>query len=85
MQLSRDLDVQYKTAFVLAHKLREALAAETAELRLSNTVEVDGAYFGGPVRQANLKADRVDRRLLQHRIVASVLSRAFWAVYGLSH
>jgi len=31
LQLSRDLDVQYKTAFVLAHKLREALAAETAE------------------------------------------------------
>jgi hypothetical protein len=59
LQLSRDLDVQYKTAFVLAHKFREALAAET--------VEVDGAYFGGPVRQANLKADRVDRRLLQHR------------------
>ena len=56
LQLSRDLDVQYKTAFVLAHKLREALAAETAELRLSNRVEVDGAYFGGHVRQANLKA-----------------------------
>ena len=67
MQLSRDLDVQYKTAFVLAHKLREALAAETAELRLSNAVEVDGAYFGGHVRPANLKADRVDRRLLQNR------------------
>jgi hypothetical protein len=50
LQLSRDLDVQYKTAFVLAHKLREALAAEAAELRLSNTVEVDGAYFGGHVR-----------------------------------
>jgi hypothetical protein len=29
LQFSRDLDVQYKTAFVLAHKLREALAAET--------------------------------------------------------
>jgi transposase-like protein len=28
LQLSRDLDVQYKTAFVLSHKLREALAAE---------------------------------------------------------
>ena len=67
LQLSRDLDVQYKTAFVLAHKLREALAAETAELRLSNTVEVDGAYFGGHVRQANRKADRVDRRILQNR------------------
>ena len=28
LQLSRDLDVQYKTAFVLAHKLREAMAQE---------------------------------------------------------
>ena len=26
LALSRDLDVQYKTAFVLAHKLREAMA-----------------------------------------------------------
>lgn len=67
LQLSRDLDVQYKTAFVLAHKLREALAAETAELKLSKTVEVDGAYFGGHVRPANLKAERVDRRLLHNR------------------
>src|SRR5918994_6981170 len=29
LQLSRDLDVQYKTAFVLAHKLREAVGAQT--------------------------------------------------------
>jgi hypothetical protein len=36
-------------------------------LRLGNTIEVDGAYFGGHVRQANLKADRVDRRFLQNR------------------
>jgi ribosomal protein L37AE/L43A len=28
LQLSRDLNCQYKTAFVLAHKLREALGAE---------------------------------------------------------
>ncbi len=30
LQLSRDLDCQYKTAFVLSHKIREALAAEQA-------------------------------------------------------
>jgi hypothetical protein len=29
VQLSRDLDVQHKTAFVLMHKLREAMTAET--------------------------------------------------------
>jgi len=63
LQLGRDLDVQYKTAFVLAHKLREALAAEQAEIALSGTVEVDGAYFGGHVKQENQKADRKDRRL----------------------
>ena len=28
LQMSRDLDVQYKTAFVLCHKLREAMASK---------------------------------------------------------
>jgi predicted RNA-binding protein YlxR (DUF448 family) len=67
MQLSRDLDVQHKTAFVLAHKLREAMASETAGQKLDGTVEVDGAYFGGHVRPANVKEDRVDRRLSENR------------------
>lgn len=63
LQLGRDLDVQYKTAFVLAHKLREAIAKEQSEAQLSGVVEVDGAYFGGHVKQENAKADRKDRRL----------------------
>ncbi len=67
VQLSRDLDVQHKTAFVLMHKLREAMAAETREARLSGMIEIDGAAFGGHVRPANLREDRVDRRLLGHR------------------
>jgi transposase-like protein len=62
LQLSRDLDVQYKTAFVLSHKLREALAAEKANAKVSGEVSVDGAYFGGHVRPANRREDRVDRR-----------------------
>lgn len=67
LQLARDLDVQYRTAFVLAHKLREAMASEMAGETLAGTVEVDGAYFGGHVRPANLKADRVDRRLAENQ------------------
>ncbi len=63
LQLGRDLDVQYKTAFVLAHKLREAMTAEQMQGELSGVVEVDGAYFGGHVKQENVKADRPDRRL----------------------
>jgi transposase-like protein len=63
LQLSRDLDVQYKTAFVFSHKLREALAAEKADATVSGEVAVDGAYFGGHVRPANHRENRVDRRL----------------------
>ncbi len=68
VQLSRDLDCQYKTAFVLAHKLREAMALEvhTGEV-LDGIVEVDGAYFGGHIRPANRKEDRIDRRLAQYQ------------------
>jgi len=67
LQLSRDLDVQYKTAFVLTHKLREAMAAEMHGKNLDGIVEVDGAYFGGYVKPENRKEDRKDRRLLENR------------------
>ena len=67
LQLSRDLDCQYKTAFVLSHKIREALAAEQAASELAGEVEVDGAYFGGYVKPANRKADRKDRRRNAHQ------------------
>ena len=63
LQLSRDLDCQYKTAFVLAHKLREAMAAERHERQVSGEVEIDGAYFGGYVKPRNFKENRRDRRL----------------------
>jgi transposase-like protein len=62
LQLSRDLDCQYKTAFVMAHKLREAMNAQ-ADATVSGSVEIDGAYFGGYVKPANHKANRIDRRL----------------------
>jgi len=67
LQLSRDLDVQYKTAFVLAHKLREAMAAEMEGQKLRGEIEVDGAYFGGYVKPENRKEDRKDRRRAENQ------------------
>lgn len=67
LQLSRDLDVQYKTAFVLTHKLREAMAREQANVSLNGIVEIDGAYFGGYVKPENRAEDRKDRRLKANR------------------
>lgn len=67
LQLSRDLDCQYKTAFVLAHKLREALAAEVEGATLNGEVEIDGAYVGGVIRPANHVENRIDRRRAQYQ------------------
>ncbi len=64
LQLSRDLGCHYRTAFVLSHKLREAMRAEC---QLSGVVEVDGGYFGGHVKPENRKEDRKDRRLAENR------------------
>ena len=66
LQLSRDLDCQYKTAFVLAHKLRESLVS-TPEEKLSGEVEIDACYVNKHVRPANNKVDRVDRRLKKNQ------------------
>ncbi len=70
LALSRDLDCQYKTAFVLAHKLREAMASAMKGMRLGGdgeTVEVDGGYFGGYIKPANEKENRRDRRLAKNQ------------------
>ena len=63
LQLSRDLNVQYKTAFVLMHKMRESLMAHRDESALAGEVHMDGAYVNGYIRPKNKKADRIDRRL----------------------
>ena len=67
VQFSRTMDVQYKTAWVLCHKMRECLADETDTHTLAGEVEIDGAYFGGHIRPANFKHNRIDRRLKRHQ------------------
>lgn len=67
LQVSRDLDCQYKTAFILSHKLREAMAIEQQGRKLEGIVEIDGGYFGGYVKPENFAADRKDRRLKSNR------------------
>ena len=70
LALSRDLGTSYKTAFVLAHKIREAMASEMKGAHVGGdgeTVEIDGAYFGGYVKPANHRENRVDRRLAKNQ------------------
>lgn len=70
LAMSRDLGLSYKAAFVLCHKMREAMAEELRGRTIGGegkTAEVDGGYFGGYVKPANLREDRKDRRLWQNK------------------
>jgi len=67
LQMSRALGVQYKSAFVLMHKLRESLMVQREDTPLSGEVEIDGAYVGGPIRPQNKKQERVDRRRAENQ------------------
>jgi transposase-like protein len=45
-QLKRALRIQYRTAWYLAHRIREAMT-DPSGLKLSGTVEIDETYIGG--------------------------------------
>ena len=67
---SRDLGLSYKSAFVLRHKLREAMAEEMKGRVVGGegkVAEVDVGYFGGYIKPANLKEDRIDRRFAKNQ------------------
>ena len=70
LALSRDLGTSYKCTFMLAHKLREAMASELKGRVIGGEdkeAEVDSAYFGGYVKPANRKEDRIDRRFAENQ------------------
>ena len=70
LAISRDLGLSYKAAFVLLHKLREAMAEEMKGRKLGGdgiVAEVDGGYFGGYVKPANRRENRRDRRLARNQ------------------
>ena len=47
LALKRQLGVSYKTAWLLKHKLMQAMSQRDARYRLSGRVEIDDAYLGG--------------------------------------
>ncbi|MBV8975843.1 MAG: IS1595 family transposase [Alphaproteobacteria bacterium] len=70
LALSRDLGMSHKACWVLLHKVREAMAEEFRGRKIggkNKVAEVDGAYFGGYVKPANIKEHRIDRRYLANQ------------------
>lgn len=50
-QIEREVGVSYKTAWRMFNRIRSTLAEDAGEM--SGTVEMDEAYFGGKLRQAD--------------------------------
>ncbi len=47
MRLSKQLELSYRTAWTMLHKLRKAMAKRDAHYTLTGSIEMDDAYFGG--------------------------------------
>lgn len=70
LELRRELGVQYKTAFVLLGKVREAIMRTVPEEKLTGTIEIDGAHVSGRPRKGRRKKKRdpsIPKRYRQHR------------------
>jgi transposase-like protein len=70
LAMSRDLGLAYKSAFVLCHKMREAMSEELKGRTIGGegkVAEIDGGYFGGYVKPTNIKEARKDRRLFKNK------------------
>jgi hypothetical protein len=59
LQLSRHLGCNYRTAWYLAHRIREAMD-EPEGLKLTGTVEIDETYIGGKQRGHRRKLKNKD-------------------------
>ena len=49
LQLSKDIGVSYYTAWLMLHKLRDAMAQRDKKYMLGGKVEIDDAFFGAPI------------------------------------
>ncbi|MGV2121854.1 IS1595 family transposase [Agrobacterium vitis] len=67
LQLSRELGCQYKTAWVLLMKMREAISTRRFRMMLEGEIHIDGKYAGGHIKPENRKEDRVDRRRAENQ------------------
>jgi transposase-like protein len=65
--LARKIGVTYKTAWVLAHKLRQMMASSCSHAEISEDVAIDGANFSGKLRNKNIKKKANDHRLKKFR------------------
>lgn len=63
-QLHRELGITYKSAWFMAHRIRQAMAQEPLTSMLSGIVEVDETYVGGKAKNmhASVRKEKIQGR-----------------------
>ena len=51
LQLQRDINVDYKTAWTMYHKIREMMTIENNAVKLNDVSEIDSTWIGGKPRK----------------------------------
>lgn len=64
IRISHLLEISYKSAFVLLHKLREVTTARQSSFLLSGEVEIDALHCGGYIKPGKDNPSRRNRRRL---------------------
>ena len=92
LALTRELGVAYQTAFVLLHKLREALTKKLDRTPLEGVIHMDGAHISGRVRKPRVKKsttktqarDRIPKEAFprHHNRRIAMVARALFAEKG---
>ena len=75
LQLSKELGVQYRTAWYMLHRIREACAG--GQFKLSRVVEVDETYIGGKAKNkhASKKPERQGTGMVGKQAVLGIRER----------
>jgi transposase-like protein/Zn ribbon nucleic-acid-binding protein len=53
LRLQKQIRVTYKTAWLMLHKIREAMKSRDSDYQLAGLVEIDEAFFGGKDRDGS--------------------------------
>lgn len=84
LALRRIIGGQYRTAFTLLHKIREALMVTASKTKLTGVVEIDGGHFSGKKRKGRKKKkskpedkNTVPTKYAQHRTKSSASAFPF--------
>lgn len=67
-ELHRDLEITYKSAWFMAHRIRKAMEREPLAGMLTGTVEADETYVGGKLRRKNASPRMSRQEAAAHRM-----------------